>query len=281
VRPVFNLPAYVDDALIASARRFALPDEQRDIDIGYRGRVLPPYMGAGGQEKRIIGERFREVAAGWPLRLDIEVAEERRLYGNDWYRFLGRCRATLGVEAGTSLLDLEDECRDEYMRLREQGRGPTLAELETGALGRWEGNVPYRTIGPRHFEAAAFRICQVLFEGEYSGVMQPGVHYLSLAKDFSNLDDVVAALKDPGVRRDITDRAHEDLIASGRYGYAHFVERFDAELLAAGLRADGDGAAMQRALRRGRRRRRIGREVRRLGGRLKPRVLIGYLRAWM
>jgi hypothetical protein len=270
VRPVFNLPAYVDDALIAAARRFALPDEQRDLDVGYRGRTLPPYMGAGGQEKRMIGERFRELAAGSSLRLDIEVAEERRLYGDDWYRFLGRCRSTLGVEAGTSFIDLEDECRHEYMRLREQGREPTLAELETGALGRWEGNVPYRTIGPRHFEAAAFRICQVLFEGEYSGVMQPGVHYLSLAKDFSNFDDVVDALKDSGVRRDVTDRAHEDLIASGRYGYAHFVELLDAELIAAGLRAHGDGAAMQRLLRRGSGRRRLGREVRRVTRRLNP-----------
>jgi hypothetical protein len=234
-RAVFNLPGYVDDRLLAAARRFARPEDERDIDVGYRGRALPVHMGAGSQEKRVIGERVRELAAGSGLRLDIETAEESRIYGKDWYRFLGRCRATLGVESGVSFMDLEDECHAEYLRLHEQGRDPTLEELRAGALGRWDGNVPYRTIGPRHLEAAAFRICQVLFEGEYSGAMEPMVHYVPLAKDFSNFQGVLDVLRDPHRRREIVERAHADLIASGRYSYAGFIRQVDEQLLEAGL----------------------------------------------
>ena len=66
----------------------------------------------------MIGERFKELAAGTELRVDIDTSEEGRLYGDDWYRFLGRCRAVLGVESGTSYLDLEDEV---YARLPRRG----------------------------------------------------------------------------------------------------------------------------------------------------------------
>jgi hypothetical protein len=256
-RAVFNLPGYVDAGLIAAARRFALPEEGRDIDVAYRGRALPPHMGAGSQEKRVIGERFKELAAATSLRVDIETSEESRLYGDAWYRLLGRSRATLGVESGVSFMDLEDECHAEYLRYRQEGREPTLEQLQAGALGRWDGNIPYRTLGPRHFEAAAFRICQVLFEGEYSGAIEPMVHYVPLAKDFSNFDEVVATIQDPERRRRITDRAHEDLIASGRYGYAGLIELVDRELTGAGLSVEtgtSERAALSRAVSRGQRR---------------------------
>jgi hypothetical protein len=234
-RPVFNLPGYVDGGMLEAARRFARPDAERDIDVSYRGRPLPPHMGAGSQEKRVIGERFRALAAGTALRVDIETSEEKRLYGKQWYEFLGRSKATLGVESGVSFMDLEDECLDEYLRLRAQGLDPTLEQLEAGALGRWDGNIPYRTIGPRHFEAAAFRICQVLFEGEYSGAMEPMVHYLPLANDFSNFDEVANWLQDADLRRRITDRAYDDLIGSGRYSYESFVRKVEEDLFAAGV----------------------------------------------
>jgi hypothetical protein len=215
-------------------------------------------MGAGSQEKREIGERFKAHAAGTGLRLDIETSIRSRIYDDDWHRFLGRSRATLGVESGVSFIDLEDECHAEYLRLRTNEHEPTLAELQAGALGRWDGNIPYRTLGPRHLEAAAFRVCQVLYEGEYSGAMQAGVHYLPLAKDFSNFDDVLAALRDPEQRRRVTSRAYEDLIASGRFSYAAFVAQVDHELLGAGLTPDvpAERSAIDAALRKGATRRR-------------------------
>jgi hypothetical protein len=225
--------------MLAAAREYARPEEERDIDVGYRGRPLPAYNGAGSQEKLFIGERFRQLAAGTDLRLDIKTSIKSRIYDDAWYRFLGRTRVTLGVESGVSFIDLEDECHAEYVRLRATlGREPSLEELQSGALGRWDGTIPYRTLGPRHLEAAAFRVCQVLFEGEYSGAMQPMVHYIPLKKDFSNFDDVLVAIRDAELRRRIVDRAYEDLIASGRFSYANFIATVDNELRNGGLREE-------------------------------------------
>ncbi len=231
----FNYPGYVDQAMLDAARTFALPEEERDIDVGYRGRPLTAVMGSGALEKSIIGERFRELAGATALRVDIATSEEGRLYGDAWYRFLGRCKAVLGVESGTSYIDLEDEVHLDYAKRLAENRPVTLEALLEGPLGRWDHNFSYRTISPRHFEAAAFRICQVLFEGEYSGVLQPMVHYLPLKKDFSNFQQVVEWLEDGRLRAQITENAHRDLIRSGRYSYERFVNGVDEELLARGL----------------------------------------------
>jgi hypothetical protein len=92
--------------------------------------------------------------------------------------------------------------------------------------------------------------------------MDPMVHYIPLKKDFSNFDDVLAALKDDGLRRRITDRAYEDMIASGRYGYASLIADVDRELAAAGLTSEvgaEERARITGALREGRRQLRFNR----------------------
>lgn len=261
----FNYPGYVDEALLEAARLYALPETERDIDVGYRGRPLPPVMGSGALEKRVIGERFKELAHETALSVDVDTDERARLYGTAWYRFLGRCKAVLGVESGTSYLDLEDEVLRDYEARVKDGRPVTLEALSEGPLGQWDHNFSYRTIGPRHLEAAAFHVCQVLFEGEYSGVLEPMVHYLPLKKDFSNFEEVVDWLADRGLREEIAENAHRDLIRSGQYTYEQFVHAVDEELIAAGVDpriSHHQRAQLDAALRRGRVRRRVLTEAR-------------------
>ncbi len=101
-------------------------------------------------------------------------------------------------------------------------------------LTPFEDKIPYRTVSPRHFEAAAFRVLQILFEGDYSGVLQPWVHYLPLRKDFSNFHDVITKFRNPTVRRFITERAYADVIDSGRFSYSHLIDKLDSVLAECG-----------------------------------------------
>lgn len=236
-RVEYNVPGYVSEELLAAASRHRHSARDRAVDVGYRGRPLPAYMGRGSQEKAEIGARFRELASSTDLSVDIDISEEGRLYGEDWYEFIASCRFVLGVESGVSLFDLEDEVRHEYAAQLSRGVTPSLETLERGALGRWDGRIPYRTISPRHFEAAALRTCQVLFEGRYSGGMQPMVHYIPLRKDFSNFDEVVRRMRDEDLRSELVENAHRDLIASGEWSYARLIAQVDGVLTDAQLTA--------------------------------------------
>jgi Glycosyl transferases group 1 len=256
---VSYLPGYVSETMVEAAERFALPDSERPIDIGYRGRSLAPYMGRGALEKGEIANRFATLAADSGLAIDVTAREGERLYGDDWWRFLGSCKGTLGVEAGVSVFDLNDEAYDEYRRLVLE-RPVSIEELEAGPQGRLEGNVYYRTASPRHFEAAAFGVCQILYEGRYSDVMEPGTHYIPLRKDFSNLGEVLEVFRDPEARRRITETARRDLIDSGAWTYERLVrDHFDCALVEEGLEPDLDAPTIEsidRALQAGERARR-------------------------
>jgi len=82
-------------------------------------------------------------------------------------------------------------------------------------------------VSPRVFEAAALGTAMILFPGDYSGVVRPGEHYIALQKDFSNMDDVVEQLRDDELVRDMTVRARDDIIRSGRWSYQAFIADFD------------------------------------------------------
>jgi len=230
---VSNIPGYVSDSMILKAQKFAKTDDARNIDIGYRCRQLSFYMGKGSQEKHEIGVRFLASESG--LKLDIKTTEAFRLYGDEWYKFLGNCKGCLGVEAGASIFDIEDYVKTEHDRLLSENPKLTFEDMSNRLLKPWEENIPYRTISPRHFEAAAFRICQILYESEYSGIMKPMVHYIPLKKDFSNFNEVIHLFNDKHLRQQITENCYRDLIASGKYNYETFINGFDQDLIALGF----------------------------------------------
>ena len=79
------------------------------MDVGYRSRRVPAWLGELGREKWRIGERFLTDANSYGLRCDISIKEEDRIYGAKWGHFLTNCRAVLGVESGASVFDFTGE----------------------------------------------------------------------------------------------------------------------------------------------------------------------------
>jgi hypothetical protein len=232
----YYLSGYVSSRLIEDGLSLFKPDSDRPVDIGYRGRQSYHYMGKGAKEKTIIGDQFKERAANLGLVLDIESDEDRRIYGYDWLAFLANCRAVLGVEAGVTIFDLNNEMMPRYESIIAKNPDISFDEISKLLLHEYEGKSIYnRMISPRIFEAASVCACQILFEGRYSGVLVPNVHYIPLKKDFSNFDDVIRQFRDPGVRQMLSANAYRDLIKSGVYSYENFINEFDHALLEAGV----------------------------------------------
>jgi len=208
------------------------PLDGRPIDVGYRGSLQPWNFGRLAYEKWEIGERFTAAAVRYGLRLDISSKSEDRFFGRAWFDFLGRCRATLGVESGSSIVDFTGEIEaacQEYLKAHPLA---SFEEVFDTILAPHENNVPNRTVSPRHFEAAACRTLQILYEGDYRGIFVPWRHYIPLRRDFSNLDDVVRALRDTALGKEITERAYEEIAANPAYGYAAFVKLLDDAIFA-------------------------------------------------
>jgi len=225
VTRVFTLPGYVPDELVG--RQVARAAE-RPVDVGYRGRDVPVWLGRLGREKSEIARAFLDNVAGRGLRCDISSHEDDRIYGEDWNRFLASCRTTLGTESGASIVDFDgriETLAKDYLAKRPDA---TLEEIERDVTGPYEGKIVINTASPRLFEAAALRTAMILFPGTYGGVAEPGLHYIPLEKDFSNVDEVVERVRDTAYLDELADRAYQDLVASGQYSLRAMVAEFDA-----------------------------------------------------
>ena len=102
VTKINNLTGYVPEALLS---RPVAPIAERPIDVGYRTRRMPYWLGALGVEKGWIADQFTERARDTGLRLDISCNEADRLYGEKWTEFVASCKAMLGVESGSSVFE--------------------------------------------------------------------------------------------------------------------------------------------------------------------------------
>jgi hypothetical protein len=227
VRKVNVLTGYVPEEL---RQRKAIPFEARRVDVGYRGRKVPAWLGELGHEKWRIGIKFAEDAARYGLVCDIGYREEDRLYGNAWTDFLTRCKAVLGVESGASVFDFTGEIKknvDEHLARDPTTPFETLRDLY---FKDEEGKVSLAQISPRSFEAAALRTLMILYEGEYSGILVPWRHYVPLKKDHSNMDEVVAVLRDPARWEQITEQAFREVACDERNSFRAFVRTVDAAL---------------------------------------------------
>ena len=224
------LTGYVPEGL---TQRQVLPTAERRIDIGYRGRNVPAWLGKLGQEKQIIGIRIATDAPRYGLVTDIAFREEDRLYGNAWVDFVARCKAMLGVESGASVFDFTGEIQRNVERHLWHAPETPYEELRDCYFADAEGKIDQAQISPRCFESAALRTLMILYEGNYSGVLEPWRHYVPLKKDHSNMAEVVAVLRDPARLTDITERAYQEIALDPRYSFAAAVEATDKAMEAA------------------------------------------------
>ena len=239
VKYVFGtLTGYISDDLLNKSEIYGKPFAEREIDFGYRARSLPYLMGEGAQDKTNIGLQFLEYCKNKDYSTDISMSNDSRIYGDDWYRFVGNCKAMLGVEAGVSIFDVDGSAEVECKKFLKKNPNATFRETYDCVLHKFEAspeNVKYRMISPRIFETAALRVCMILFEGNYSNLLKPNVHYIALKKDFSNMDSVMSEFHDSQRRKQLVQNAYRDLIESKQFSFQGFVRSVDGDFSNIGI----------------------------------------------
>jgi len=164
---------------------------------------------------------------------DIAWEESDRLYGDAWYDFIRSCRAVLGTESGANVFDWDGTLPKRIADYRRQHRRASDAEVYDAIIAPLEQPGLMNQVSARVFEAIACRTPLVLFEGDYSGVVAPDRHYISLRKDGSNVKEVIDRLRDGQAVDAMAERAYAEVLASGRYAHDAFVRLVDEEIAAA------------------------------------------------
>lgn len=224
------LTGYVPRELLD--RRVPAPAE-RPIDIGYRGRNVPAWLGELGQEKIRIGIRVKDEARHLGLKVDISFREEDRLYGEAWIDFVSRCKAMLGVESGASVVDFTGDIQRKVEAHVAAKPNTPFEQLRELYFAGEDGKISFAQISPRCFESAALRTLMVLYEGHYSGVLEPWRHYVPLKKDHSNIEEVARILRDPARIEEIVSCAYQEIACNQRWSFEQATREVDEVLAGA------------------------------------------------
>jgi hypothetical protein len=219
-----NLTGYIPERLLDKKQ---LPElSQRPTLLGYRARKLPFWYGELAYEKWNIVEKWHEFV-NEPLKVDISYDEKDRIYGKKWVEYLTRCKATLGVESGASVMDFTGDLEKKVEFYQLVNPHKTFRDVQQEFLKNYEGKYKLNQISPRCFEAIALKTVLVLYEGEYSGLLTPWRHYIPLKKDFSNVQKVVSLLKDDDYLQNMADCAYKEIALNKELNYETFIVRVD------------------------------------------------------
>lgn len=224
-----NLTGYISEEILACQP--VPPTEKRLIDVGYRGRRLPYWYGALGYEKSNIVEKWYQHVPPNLLTVNLSYRETDRIYGKAWIDFLMACKTTLGVESGVSVMDFTGNLERQVTAHELKFPKDPFESVQKKYFINQEGRYRLNQISPRCFEAIALKTVLVLYEGEYSGILTPGKHYIVLKKDFSNISDVVAAIQNNELLQTIADRAYQDIALNPQYHYRTFIQTVDEILV--------------------------------------------------
>ena len=223
------LTGYVPDELTKSLESITYPST-RSLFLAYRGRALPTRYGKLGQEKISIGRGVKNYCYQHDISCDIQWAEHYRIYGKEWYAFIASAKAMLGSESGSNVFDWDGDLQKTIDDYSKKPWKVDKNKIYKEIIEEREVDELMNQISPRAFEMAAAKTIMVLYEGSYSGVLEPGIHFLPLKKDFSNLEEIIAELKDDIKVDAMADRVYQDIILSGKYSYEKFVGLVDNEM---------------------------------------------------
>lgn len=209
---------YLDETLI---NRSPKPFSTRSIDIGYRATKLPYYFGRLGQTKWTIGRDVAERCINLGLKTDIVLGSHGKLFGPAWLDFIENCKFTLGANSGSSLPDPRGEIQERVKRLLQRNPNASFEEVEKACFSGLDGQYTFTAISPRVMEAALLESCQILVEGNYSGLIEPYEHYIPIAPDASDFENVRAAMLDRALVDRLIKNCRQTILDTKQLRYRH------------------------------------------------------------
>lgn len=213
------------------------PIFQRKLDIVYRGNNLGLLYGKLGYEKFEIGAKMKQLSKQYNLKIDIDWKSEKKIFKSKWIKFLSSGKATLITESGSSLVIDDVKSKHLTETTQEMSKVDSIDDFlyqekrkEYSQYLQDDEQIIMSGISPKVFEAIQMKTALIAYEGNYSNIIKPNIHYIPLKKNWSNIENVIKKLKNNDYLQNMVDKTYEDIILSDKYDYKKFLEFIDRKI---------------------------------------------------
>lgn len=191
--------------------------EQRSIDVSYRASKLSANFGSLGQLKWEIAERFIKAIEGLNnMNLDISIDPNDWIPGIHWHHFIENSKFCLVTASGSSLLDPKGDIRFCVNQFVANNPNASFCEIKAKCFAGKDNKNRYTALSPRNIEAALAETVQIATPGTYSGLIQPYDHFIPLAEDCSNINEVIKMMTDMSQVKKIQSNCKETFLSEPR-----------------------------------------------------------------
>lgn len=205
------LTGYIDQKDLIESEKYILPWMERNNSVVSRISNISSDYGSLASRKTQISMQFKEILIKNGIGEDISDKPKDVLLGNEWLKFLGANKFTIGRKGGASIVDYDGQIAENLRRSRKR----INSSKEQGR---------FIAISPRLLEAAMMKTCQILEEDDYLGILNPWQDYIPLKSDFSNIPEIISALKDETLCMNIASSCYMKVVESNKYDYSSFVK---------------------------------------------------------
>lgn len=188
------LTGYFDEEDKSLMAKWARPFHERPVDVGFRSTALPPQFGMLGHLKSTIGERFKRKAKNYDLTLDISNKPEDTFFGEDWLKFLGNCKFIIGTASGSSLWDPKGLVMDKVTYYLQTNPDANFYQVRDACFKELDSIYWMSALGPRHVEAAAAGVTQILLPDKGLFPLVENVHYIPTDQEIDNIDEIIFSM---------------------------------------------------------------------------------------
>jgi hypothetical protein len=203
----------------------------RPIDLGQRVREMPPHLGRLAQAKARQAVTMAEAATNAGFKVDVSTRVEDSFIGTAWFDFLASCKFTVGMKGGASLHDPRGLIHTKVQSYLARHPGASFDDIERKCFKGKDMKHEFTAISPRLFESSMAGTCQILQREDYLGVLEPWRDYIPLELNYSNMDEVLRAMKDLDQCQEIVSNAKRSLLDSKMFDYSQLAEIATANLI--------------------------------------------------
>jgi hypothetical protein len=152
------------------------------------------------------------------------------------------------MKGGASLHDPRGLIHTKVQSYRVRHPEATFDEIEQHCFKGKDMKYEFTAISPRLFESAMAGTCQILQREDYLGVLEPWRDYIPLESDYSNMNEVLEAMKDLDRCQQIVENAKIALVDSKFFDYSRLVEAATEDLITARFKNDEDWVQLSQIL---------------------------------
>jgi hypothetical protein len=208
------LTGYISNNLInISKKRIPLID--RPLDLVYRGRILPNWMGASPALKKDAAIILKNMNSMKKYKYSISNSESERIYGDQWYTFLKSGRVSLLTQSGSDFLDICGKFfESDISNITSQN---SLVRAN------------YHVISPRYFEYVACGNLVAMAPGSYSNIPVSGT-YLKISNDLHEISQIIDFAKSKSAQT-MVDMAQVKILLDRTLHYSFLVETVEKKII--------------------------------------------------